>query len=92
MKWYGEMLWRAEVPSAASYEVCATDRRGNKGCATSMAGADDAGVGGADAGTVEPPGGGGGGCCEASGDPRGAAMLIAIVALVLLRRPRARSS
>jgi hypothetical protein len=89
MTWYGEMLWRAQVPSAASYEVCATDRRGNKACATSMAGADDAGVGGDDAGTTNPPGGGGG-CCGVGGDQRGALLLVALTALGIRRR-RARS-
>ncbi|HEY5944929.1 MAG TPA: VCBS repeat-containing protein [Kofleriaceae bacterium] len=85
MKWMGGMLWRAEVTTAASYEVCATDRQGNKGCATSAAGGNDAGV------TPDAPGpggggGGGGGCCEASGDQRGALALIAIVAFTWRRR------
>jgi hypothetical protein len=84
MKWYGEMLWRAEVPGAPSYEVCATDRQGNKGCAMSVPTSDDAGIGG-DGGTTNPPGDGGG-CCEASGDQRGALVLIAIVALSWRRR------
>src|SRR5207245_8221510 len=36
MSWYGEGLWRAEVPrpkGAVSYQVCATDAAGNAACA-----------------------------------------------------------
>ncbi len=33
MQWYGEYLWRAEVPEgASSYHVCAVDAAGNKAC------------------------------------------------------------
>jgi hypothetical protein len=32
MTWYGEYLWRAEVPEADPIEVCATDVAGNRGC------------------------------------------------------------
>jgi hypothetical protein len=36
MTWYGEYLWRADIPAApdkvASYRVCATDARGNTTC------------------------------------------------------------
>jgi len=34
MKWYGEFLWRAEMPAgfAATYRVCATDASGNSAC------------------------------------------------------------
>jgi hypothetical protein len=81
MTWYGEMLWRATIPieaTNATYTVCATDRRGNKGCADNAATGGDAGVGG-DAGHVNPPGGGGGGCCEATSDPRGALLLVALL-------------
>ena len=66
MTWYGEMLWRASIPidaMAASYEVCATDRQGNKGCTTAAMGGMDAAIGG-DPGGVDPPNGGGGGCCK----------------------------
>ncbi|HEX5063155.1 MAG TPA: VCBS repeat-containing protein [Kofleriaceae bacterium] len=88
MQWYGEMLWRAAIPTeamSATYQVCATDRQGNKGCATNAPTGDaDAGVG--DDGGTKPPGGGGGGCCEASGDQRGALVLIALVAITWRRR------
>jgi hypothetical protein len=40
MKWYGEYLWRAawpaDVPSASSYRVCATDAAGNSACAEAV--------------------------------------------------------
>jgi len=88
MQWYGEMLWRAAIPieaMSATYQVCATDRQGNKGCATNAPSGDDAGVGG-DGGTKPP--GGGGGCCEASRDQRGALVLVALVAIVWRRRRR----
>jgi len=87
MQWYGEMLWRAAIPieaMSATYQVCATDRQGNKGCATNAPTGDDGGVGGDDAGTKPP--GGGGGCCEASGDQRGALVLVALVAITWRRR------
>ncbi len=87
MTWYGEMLWRAELPSAASYEVCATDRQGNKTCAMSLPDANDAGVT-PDGDAIDPPGGGGGGCCEAGSDSRGGLVLAAIVGLVWRRRRR----
>jgi hypothetical protein len=37
MTWYGEYLWRAEVPEGDPIEVCATDVAGNRGCAASPA-------------------------------------------------------
>jgi hypothetical protein len=37
LRWYGEYLWRASwpanVPTTATYQVCATDAAGNKACA-----------------------------------------------------------
>jgi hypothetical protein len=90
MTWYGEMLWRATVPAgaiAATYQVCATDRQGNQGCATNAPAGGDAGVG--DAG-IEATGSGGG-CCDTGGDQRGAWWLAIAVALTWLRpRPRGR--
>ncbi|MBZ0233250.1 MAG: VCBS repeat-containing protein, partial [Deltaproteobacteria bacterium] len=34
MRWYGEYLWRADLPSAGAftYQVCATDVAGNEAC------------------------------------------------------------
>jgi hypothetical protein len=33
MQWYGEYLWRAELPvDATGYNVCAVDAAGNKAC------------------------------------------------------------
>jgi hypothetical protein len=88
MTWAGGMLWRAAIPidaMAMAYDVCATDRRGNKSCVSSVPTGDDAGVGADDG--IPPPGtSGGGGCCEASGDRRGALVLVVLVALVLRRR------
>jgi MYXO-CTERM domain-containing protein len=91
MQWYGEMLWRAAIPieaMSATYQVCATDRQGNKGCATNAPTGDaDAGVGGDAGDVVHPPGDGGGGCCQAGGnDPRGALALGALVAITWRRR------
>ena len=88
MTWAGGMLWRAAIPieaMSATYQVCATDRQGNKGCATSDVAADDAGVHGDD-GAINPPGGGGGGCCEAGSDQRGALVIVALVGLAWRRR------
>jgi hypothetical protein len=39
MQWYGEYLWRADLPATSpattSVRVCATDAAGNTGCANS---------------------------------------------------------
>ena len=89
MTWAGGMLWRAAIPidaMSATYQVCATDRQGNKGCGTSSPSADDAGVT-PDGDMINPPGKGGG-CCEAGADQRGALALIALVGLVWRRRRR----
>jgi hypothetical protein len=32
MQWYGEHLWRADVPAAGEVRVCATDAAGNETC------------------------------------------------------------
>jgi hypothetical protein len=88
MTWSGGMLWHAAIPIesiSATYQVCATDRQGNKGCATSEPSAPDAGIGGDDSGTVDPPGKGGG-CCDTRSDARGGMLLAALVALSLRRR------
>lgn len=87
MTWYGEMLWRATVPIPASepFEVCATDRQGNRGCTSSVMGGDVGGGGDAGIDPSQPDGG----CCDASGDPRNAWLLAALVVLTWLRpRPR----
>ena len=87
MKWYGEMLWRADAAgSPTMYQVCATDRRDNKACASNVGVGDDAGIGG-DAGNVDPPSGGGG-CCDMRGDSRGGLVLCALVLLMWRRRSR----
>ncbi|HEY5924558.1 MAG TPA: VCBS repeat-containing protein [Kofleriaceae bacterium] len=86
MRWSGGMLWSAAIPIdafAASYEVCATDRRGNKACASTAAvpeGTPADYVPGTD-----PPGGGGG-CCDTRSDARGGLVLCALVALTWRRR------
>jgi uncharacterized protein (TIGR03382 family) len=87
MQWYGEYLWVADLPAAPFdfYQVCATDRRGNKGC--SQPGAmgdgvlpgDDAGIG---------PGTKSGGCCDTGGSAGGSLVPLVLVGLVLRRRRR----
>lgn len=32
MQWYGEYLWRIEIPEPGDYRVCATDAAGNTAC------------------------------------------------------------
>ncbi len=94
MRWYGEYLWRADLPAVGdfTYQVCATDRAGNEACSaerTTGAGGDDAGPG-ADADGPGP--GAGGGCCGAGpGGVPGAptALLAAALVLVAIRRRRA---
>ena len=89
MKWYGPMMWRAELPlepSTTEYQVCATDRAGNEKCESRpMAGA-DAGV---DAPTGTTPGDDDGGCCSSSRDARGS-VLLALITLAGIRRRRSR--
>ncbi|HUS33361.1 MAG TPA: VCBS repeat-containing protein [Kofleriaceae bacterium] len=93
MSWYGPMLWRGRLSledgTPSTYQVCATDRAGNEGCATYGGSSDDAGVGG-DAGT-EPPGDKGG-CCSSTRDARGSILLALLVLTRLgMRRRRAAS-
>ena len=88
MTWSGGMLWRASIPIealAASYEVCATDRRGNKACASTAAVPE--GTPSDDVPGANPPGGGGG-CCDTRSDARGGLVLCALVALAWCRRRR----
>ncbi len=88
MTWYGELLWRADLPAAGdfTYQVCGTDAAGNQACSAELStGAGDGGPGG-DAGT--DPGGGGGGCCGTSTSDPGAAVAAALVAGYLARRRR----
>jgi uncharacterized protein (TIGR03382 family) len=93
MTWYGEYLWRGDLPSAGNftYQVCGTDQAGNEMCSAEMmtgAGGDgDAGPG-TDAG--DGGGGGGGGCCGASSDPRGTLVLALALLAASRRRRRAR--
>jgi len=37
MQWYGEYLWRADVPESGEYRVCATDAAGNQDCSALVA-------------------------------------------------------
>lgn len=37
MQWYGEYLWRAQVPAAGEYQVCAIDAAGNQSCSEAIA-------------------------------------------------------
>lgn len=90
MQWYGEMLWRANVPlelATTMFAVCATDRRGNQACASNMTGGEN--IDSVDAGGGIP-GNGSGGCCGAGSDPRGALVLVVLTAAGIRRR-RARS-
>ena len=32
MQWYGEYLWRANVPESGDCRICATDAAGNQQC------------------------------------------------------------
>jgi hypothetical protein len=85
------MLWRGalalEDGMPANYQVCATDRAGNEGCASVGGGPDDAGVGGDDFGTH--PGDDHGGCCSATRDARGSIALALVTLAGMLRRRRA---
>ena len=37
MQWYGEYLWRAQIPAAGEYQVCAIDTAGNESCSEAIA-------------------------------------------------------
>jgi hypothetical protein len=91
MTWYGPMMWRGalslEDGMPANYQVCATDRAGNEGCASVGGNADDAGVGGDDFGTH--PGDDPGGCCSSTRDARGSVVLALVTLAGMLRRRRA---
>jgi hypothetical protein len=97
MRWYGEYLWVATLPPDARYdrlEVCATDRAGNRGCATRLAGGADTDVFGGDPPIACAAGSNPchqGGCCSASGDPAGTLLLVVVVGGLSARtrsRPR----
>jgi MYXO-CTERM domain-containing protein len=102
MQWYGEFLWRADLPAPGSYtyRVCATDAAGNAGCSSpkvTTAGGDDIY---APNDAVMPPSpdasgpgidDGGGGCCQTGASPD-AGLLVLPVFGVLARRRRRRPS
>jgi hypothetical protein len=94
MTWYGPMMWRGtlapEDGTPSAYQVCATDREGNEGCASSTQnGIDDPFDGGDD-----PPQPRGGGCCSSTRDARGsiALALVTLAGMVRRRRGSRRSS
>jgi hypothetical protein len=95
MRWYGEYLWAAPLPpGATAYAACATDRAGNQACAQGgMTPGDDPPLDRPDAGVpIACPDGSrscGGGCCDASGDPRGSALLVLLVGFAWRRRATA---
>lgn len=101
MAWYGPMLWRATLPAElgmpASYEVCATDARGNTSCESNVPAGPDAG--GGDAGNGGPSlqcdydGACDGGCCGSTRDVRGSFVLaLAVLGLSARTRRRTRRS
>lgn len=93
MHWYGEMLWQATAGGVT--EVCATGRRGNRTCASTLPAGDDGGTVGDAAVGGDHDHDGGGGCCETGragrGDARGAGVLALTVALLLSARTRSRA-
>jgi hypothetical protein len=96
MTWYGPMMWRgalaAEDGTPTAYEVCATDRSGNEGCATTTPGGIDDPSSGTDDVPIRPPGDGG--CCSSTRDARGsiALALVTLAGMVRRRRGSRRSS
>jgi hypothetical protein len=87
MKWYGPMMWRAELPlepSTTTYQVCATDRAGNEKCESNAMPGADAGV---DTPPGTTPGDDDGGCCSSSRDARGS-LVLALITLAGIRRRR----
>jgi hypothetical protein len=97
MQWYGELLWRADLPAPGNYtyRVCATDAAGNAGCSNpklTMNGGDVSANN--DAGFTPDAGGpgvedGGGGCCQTGSTPdAGSVTMLAIAALAIGRRRR----
>jgi MYXO-CTERM domain-containing protein len=102
MQWYGEFLWRADLPAPGSYtyRVCATDAAGNAGCSNpkvTTAGGDDIY---APNDAVMPPSpdasgpgidDGGGGCCQTGASPDAGVLVLPVIG-VLARRRRRRPS
>lgn len=92
MRWYGEYLWRADLPSSGmfTYQVCATDLAGTDACSVELTtgGGGDAGPG--NDGGDHPPGEPGGCCGTTRGDraPLQALPLGAGLTLVVWRRRR----
>jgi hypothetical protein len=89
MKWYGPMMWRAELPlepSTTAYQVCATDRAGNEKCESNAMAGTDAGV---DTPPGTTPGDDDGGCCSSTRDGRGS-LVLALLTFAGIRRRRAR--
>jgi uncharacterized protein (TIGR03382 family) len=90
MTWYGEYLWRADLPGAGNftYQVCGTDQAGNEMCSAEQTTGASGGDAGPEGDAGDGGGGGGGGCCGAAGhDPRGT-LLLAVLFLAALRRRR----
>jgi hypothetical protein len=89
MRWYGEYLWAAQLPAGATtYEVCASDRRGNSVCASGGGyRADDPATTLPDAGVPHGcPDSSGclhGGCCDVGGDPCGTFALVVVIGVLL---------
>ncbi len=92
MTWYGGMLWRANdppEPSSTTFQVCATDRGGNRACDTNAPVYPDGGmIDDAATGEPKPPSGG---CCDAGGDSRGSLVLAMLACAVLSARSRSRA-
>jgi hypothetical protein len=92
VRWYGEYLWRAQLPAnATTYEVCATDRRGNTACVPGGGNTGDGRGMSGDAGITQCPDSSAcprAGCCDVGGDPRGASLLVVVVGLCLRARSR----
>lgn len=90
MKWYGPMMWRAELPlepSTTEYQVCATDRAGNEKCESNVMAGADAGV---DTPPGTTPGDDDGGCCSSSRDARGSFLLALVTFAAISAKSRRR--
>jgi hypothetical protein len=89
MRWYGEYLWRADLPAAGAftYQVCATDLAGTEACSAEITTGATGGDAGADGGTTS--GDDPGGCC---GTSRGDASPLLALGLVVVWRRRRRPS
>jgi hypothetical protein len=91
MRWYGEYLWRADLPAAGTftYQVCATDLAGTRACSAEITTGATGGDAGSDGGTT--PGDDPGGCCGTSRGAPGATAAFAMAILLAVRwRRRAR--